>query len=457
VCSYNILCDQFCDAEWARQNLYAHCDRRWLDVEYRVPLLLRELQAYLPTLICLQEVEKRTWDTFLLPRFQTWGMDGWFSLKTKGSTWGCAIVWRQDRLALRSSETQYLYDQTEWQKYPVVAELCAADSEVYASMKACGTIAQFAVFDVLGSDGAVPETRSTLIAGNYHLFGNPEAPQIRIFQMAMMLWKMEALVGSAGEGGRGKLLLCGDANAELGSGALDLALNRKVEASHVDFAEGLSFKNLATRGARESLWNCKLSPEEMAAQEAVFKSVAGAEGIRGSLDFKKLERRLADAGLSAALAALADVDERVQPAEESHGRSYAWWFAWLKAVKVATGPEAFPETLRALEAMACDAGCLRMSDGAEAGRGVLHSWGKELSHSLELSKRCDDVPASYWGASGSLVDFVLEGSFGTANPPPLPTFPSFSPDAMHLTGGLPSQVCPSDHIPLLADILLPSQ
>mmetsp|Transcript_22377 Transcript_22377/g.52944 ORF Transcript_22377/g.52944 Transcript_22377/m.52944 type:complete len:385 (+) Transcript_22377:446-1600(+) len=384
-------------------------------------------------------------------------MDGWFSLKTKGSTWGCAIVWRQDRLALRSSETQYLYDQTEWQKYPVVAELCAADSEVYASMKACGTIAQFAVFDVLGSDGAVPETRSTLIAGNYHLFGNPEAPQIRIFQMAMMLWKMEALVGSAGEGGRGKLLLCGDANAELGSGALDLALNRKVEASHVDFAEGLSFKNLATRGARESLWNCKLSPEEMAAQEAVFKSVAGAEGIRGSLDFKKLERRLADAGLSAALAALADVDERVQPAEESHGRSYAWWFAWLKAVKVATGPEAFPETLRALEAMACDAGCLRMSDGAEAGRGVLHSWGKELSHSLELSKRCDDVPASYWGASGSLVDFVLEGSFGTANPPPLPTFPSFSPDAMHLTGGLPSQVCPSDHIPLLADILLPSQ
>lgn len=161
---------------------------------------------------------------------------------------------------------------TRWQKYPVVAELCAADSEVYASMKACGqslslgvcecvlvcdgaskvharthnrsctscnkcggvdvvflyaprsffrvciawttgTIAQFAVFDVLGSDGAVPETRSTLIAGNYHLFGNPEAPQIRIFQMAMMLWKMEALVGSAGEGGRGKLLLCGDANA----------------------------------------------------------------------------------------------------------------------------------------------------------------------------------------------------------------------------------------------------
>lgn len=59
---------------------------------------------------------------------------------------------------------------------------------------------------------------------------------------------------------------------------------------------------------------------------------------------------------------------------------------------MATGPEAFPETLRALEAMACDAGCLRMSDGAEAGRGVLHSWGKELSHSLELSKRCDDVP-----------------------------------------------------------------
>ena len=46
MCSYNILVDQFCDVKWPRENLYWYTDPSYLDVNYRLALLAKELQGY---------------------------------------------------------------------------------------------------------------------------------------------------------------------------------------------------------------------------------------------------------------------------------------------------------------------------------------------------------------------------------------------------------------------------
>ena len=59
VCTYNLLCDQFCDTERGRAQLFAAVPAAGLHAHFRAQLAVRELVGYDADIVSLQEVEVR--------------------------------------------------------------------------------------------------------------------------------------------------------------------------------------------------------------------------------------------------------------------------------------------------------------------------------------------------------------------------------------------------------------
>lgn len=188
VCSYNLLCDQFCDTEWARANLYGGCPPECLSVHYRVRLLLRELEGYGAHVVCLQEVEAATFAAYIEPVLARAGYAAWYSPKTPKSNWGLCLAWRADRLAPAEQARLELFDPAQWARVPGAEDLVGRWPALREAMAECGTIAQLARFRVLPDSPEAPAGPArTLLVCNTHLFGNPDGPHVRMLQTAIIL------------------------------------------------------------------------------------------------------------------------------------------------------------------------------------------------------------------------------------------------------------------------------
>jgi hypothetical protein len=188
VCSYNTLCDQFCDTEWARANLYGGCPPECLSVHYRVRLLLRELEGYGAHVVCLQEVEAATFAAYIEPVLARAGYAAWYSPKTPKSNWGLCLAWRADRLAPAEQARLELFDPAQWARVPGAEDLVGRWPALREAMAECGTIAQLARFRVLPDSPEAPAGPArTLLVCNTHLFGNPDGPHVRMLQTAIIL------------------------------------------------------------------------------------------------------------------------------------------------------------------------------------------------------------------------------------------------------------------------------
>lgn len=73
VVSYNILHDMFCDSAWALKNLYPYLDPRCAKTNFRHRRIAEEIAAYLPDVVCLQEVGHAEFHEVLEPRLSTAG------------------------------------------------------------------------------------------------------------------------------------------------------------------------------------------------------------------------------------------------------------------------------------------------------------------------------------------------------------------------------------------------
>lgn len=84
VLSYNILADVYADSSFSRSHLFKHCDRSYLDVNYRRLLLVKEMEGYNADIMCLQEVDKKEFNFTYKPFFANRDYECVFS--EKGST-----------------------------------------------------------------------------------------------------------------------------------------------------------------------------------------------------------------------------------------------------------------------------------------------------------------------------------------------------------------------------------
>lgn len=88
VMSYNLLADLYTSRQIDQQSMYNHCKPEFLRRSRRMPLLVYEILAYQPDIICLQEVDTGVFDKLLRPVLAAHGYHGYYSNKASAQLEG---------------------------------------------------------------------------------------------------------------------------------------------------------------------------------------------------------------------------------------------------------------------------------------------------------------------------------------------------------------------------------
>ena len=81
IMSYNLLADLYTSRELDQRDMYQHCSLEFLPRARRMPLLVHEILAYQPDVVCLQEVDKSVFEGLFRPVLESQGYRGYYSNK----------------------------------------------------------------------------------------------------------------------------------------------------------------------------------------------------------------------------------------------------------------------------------------------------------------------------------------------------------------------------------------
>lgn len=82
VVTYNTLAEPFTATTYAHEILYPYCDPSALDIDYRQCLIVHELLGYNADVVCLQEVDVKTFQRFIHPAMKDKGYKGYHQQKS---------------------------------------------------------------------------------------------------------------------------------------------------------------------------------------------------------------------------------------------------------------------------------------------------------------------------------------------------------------------------------------
>ena len=83
VVTFNILAEPFAISNHAINKIYSYCDASFLQTEYRVQLVFKELIEYDADIISLQECDYKTFQLYLQPLLSSYGYDLHFTNKVR--------------------------------------------------------------------------------------------------------------------------------------------------------------------------------------------------------------------------------------------------------------------------------------------------------------------------------------------------------------------------------------
>uniref|UniRef100_A0A8C6TQE6 Angel homolog 2 (Drosophila) n=2 Tax=Neogobius melanostomus TaxID=47308 RepID=A0A8C6TQE6_9GOBI len=184
VMSYNILSqDLLVDNSY----LYRHCDPLVLLWEYRLPRILREIQAHDADILCLQEVQEDHFIRQIRPALEALGYQCEYKKRTGYKSDGCAVVFKTSRLSLLSANPVEYFRRGD--------TLLDRDN--------VGLVVRLSP----ASDPA-----SSFCVANTHLLYNPRRGDIKLAQLAILLAEVKRM-SRLPDGSTNPVLLCGDFNS----------------------------------------------------------------------------------------------------------------------------------------------------------------------------------------------------------------------------------------------------
>lgn len=209
VVSYNILADLYADSDYSRMTLYPYCPPYALSIDYRIQLILKEIAGYNADLICLQEVDKKTFENNLLPALSLLGFDGVLRTKAGQVPEGCATFFRKSKFKIVSQHDLFIMEaiQTD-SRFEDILQLLQSNEDLKQRILNRQTALQLTVLESLEKPGRL------LCAANIHLYFHPTAKSVRLLQMAVCMRQLDSVIKSYKDQGKDiTLTFCGDFNS----------------------------------------------------------------------------------------------------------------------------------------------------------------------------------------------------------------------------------------------------
>eukprot|EP00960_Hanusia_phi_P008467 241564-Hanusia_phi.AAC.1 len=272
IVSYNILADNYANTPFAVESLYHYCNQEYLQIDYRKQVFTWEILQYNAEIICLQEVCAELYDKYIEPTMKAAGYTGIYTNKISSSRIGCATFFKSDRFSLRGSAL--IVDLTsEWDRDETLRSLCSGSSEMaqnlHRALVRSTTVAQVITLE---DNEKVGGRDHPLVITNTHLFGSPEAPHVRLVQMASLQKVLKSHCEKLGGSDWKSLpmVLCGDFNAPPAEGLHDFLSLGFIDRGHADWGKGMIFRSIDSRKEREANWFARKS---MTAEDLMQESV----------------------------------------------------------------------------------------------------------------------------------------------------------------------------------------
>ena len=232
--TYNMLADLYATPE-----VHENCPTWALDWSYRRQCLLRELVAYRPDILCLQEVQSDHFEDFFSVELQKHGYAAVYKRKTTevftagGAVIdGCATFYRRDRFTLVKKY------EVEFNKAALsLADALGAGAQKKQALNRLlkDNVALIVVLEALEPPdpaAAAAGKRQLLCVANTHIHANPELKDVKLWQVHTLLKGLEKIAASADI----PMLVTGDFNSVPGSAAHHLLVQGRIPPSHPELA-----------------------------------------------------------------------------------------------------------------------------------------------------------------------------------------------------------------------------
>lgn len=243
VMTYNILADMYAARDCDSVAMYSHCEAQYLCRKRRMPMILYELLAFHPDIICLQEVDADIYNHLFRPVMESQGFQGYYSNKASAQLEGCAMFWSLKRFQpagpasmrkfylrdLFQDPTSLLLD-CKWESLRDINQILDDNSELRRiTEEKVGQVLQIAELNFVAPKAGQPDR---VLIGNTHLFYHPLADHVRLMQAYMISRQME--IERHRNGIPCPFIICGDFNSSPLSGAVQLMLQKQVGPENHD-------------------------------------------------------------------------------------------------------------------------------------------------------------------------------------------------------------------------------
>ncbi|XP_060072172.1 2',5'-phosphodiesterase 12-like [Ylistrum balloti] len=209
VMSYNILADFYADTDYTRDILYNYCAPYALKGDYRRPLIMKELYGYNCDIMCLQEVDRKGFNSYFSSALDLLGYTGISQWKGPNAPEGEAIFFRSSKFSLVAEHSILLSEQLKNNPaYTDIAEKISVDRDVTTLMEGHGAVLQAVVLK------STEDPSQVLCVANTHLYFRPDADAVRLLQCVLCIKHLEQLKATYKDQGVDlAIIFCGDFNS----------------------------------------------------------------------------------------------------------------------------------------------------------------------------------------------------------------------------------------------------
>lgn len=257
IMSYNTLCDKY-----ATPQMYGYTPSWALGWKYRSELLKEEIVSHSATIICLQEIDRNSFDSFWTPELNERGYKGAYWPKTRARTMnetesrkvdGCATYYKSSEFKLLEKVS------VEYNAMALRRDDFKKTEDVYNRVMNKDEVALITVFEHISSG-------TPLIVANTHIQWDPQFCDVKIVEVGLLLEEVGKIVtkyssNSTPEGSKYPkfsdpknipTIITGDYNSTFESGVYALFASGKLSAKHPEL-DGRSYGKYTEEGVSHKL------------------------------------------------------------------------------------------------------------------------------------------------------------------------------------------------------------
>ncbi|OAL32638.1 hypothetical protein AYO22_00251 [Fonsecaea multimorphosa] len=253
--NYNILCDRY-----ATQQQYGYVPERVLTWGFRKTLILEEIREMNADIVCLQELDRNSYDDYFRGELSISGYKGYYAQKSRAETLGdaarfvdgCGTFWKDKKYVVL--DTQHL----------VLGRKAVERPGAKASADMLNRVWQRDdIATVVFLENRV--TGSRVVVVNAHIYWDPAYKDVKLIQAAVLMEELSKLTDkyakfppatnkqafrfsdsedeplpdpgpslSYTSGPQIPMIICGDFNSGAGSAVYDLFTKKGLNADHAD-------------------------------------------------------------------------------------------------------------------------------------------------------------------------------------------------------------------------------